>query len=85
MSINASYITAYHYICKSDIDVLLSSGHLDLDLIMSPWTSCTSKEVQRQRRSSTNEKSSGPPQETKRYSKAEVMDIVKDKSIKNET
>ena len=36
-------------------------------------------------KSSTNEKLSEPPQTTKRYSKSEVMDIIKDKTIKNET
>ena len=82
---HANYIAAYRYVCKSDRNVLLSPGHPDLDLIVSPRTSRASKEVQRQRRSSTNEKSTEPPQKTKRYSKAEVIDIIKDKSIKNET
>ena len=82
---HANYIAAYRYVCKSDRNVLLSPGHPDLDLIVSPRASRASKEVQRQRRSSTNEKSTEPPQKTKRYSKAESMDTIKDKSIKNET
>ena len=72
-------------VCKSDRNVLLSPDHPDLELTVSPRTSRASKEVQRWRRSSTNEKSTEPPQKTKRYSKAEVIDIIKDKSIKNET
>ena len=65
--------------------IQISPGHPDLGLTVSPRTSRASKEVERRRRSSTNEKSTEPPQKTKRYSKAEVMDIIKDKSIKNET
>ena len=82
---HSNYIAAYRYVCKSDRNVLLSPGHPDLDLTVSPRTSRASKEVQRRRRSSTNEKSTEPPQKTKRYSKAESMDTIKDKSIKNET
>ena len=81
---HANYIAAHRYVCKSDRNVLISLGHPDLDLTVSPRTSCASKEVQRWRRSSTNEKSTEPPQKTKRYSKVEAMDIIKDKSIKNE-
>ena len=82
---HANYIAAYRYVCKSNRNVLLSPGNPDLDLTVSPRTNPASKELQRWRRSSTNEKSTEPPQKTKRYSKAEVMDIIKDKSIKNET
>ena len=81
---HANYMAAYCYICKSDRNVLLSPDHPDLELTVSPRTSHDSKEVQRWRRSSTNEKSTEPPQKTKRYSKVEAMDIIKDKSIKNE-
>ena len=63
---------------------MLSPGHPDFDLTVSPPAIRGSKEVQRRKRSSANEKST-QPQKTKRYSKAEVMDIIKDKSIKNET
>ena len=64
---------------------MLSPGHPDFHLTVSPPASRGSKEVQRRKRSSANEKSTQPPQKAKRYSKAEVMDIIKDKSIKNET
>ena len=70
----ANYIAAYRYVCKSDRNVLLSPGHPDLDLTVFP----------RRRRSSTNKKSTEPPQKTKRYFKAKVMDMIKDKFIKNE-
>ena len=53
-----------------------------LAILILTWPSL---QVQSRRRSSTNEKSTEPPQKTKRYSKAEVMDIIKDKTIKNET
>ena len=81
---HSTYRAAYQYVCKSDRNVLLSAGHPDLDLTVSPRICCASKEMQKRRRSSTNEKSTEPPQKTKRYSKAEVMDIIKDKTIKNE-
>ena len=81
----ANYIAPYRYVCKSDRNVLFSPGHSDLDLTVSPRASHTIKEVQRPMKSSTNEKLSEPPQTTKRYSKSEVMDIIKDKTIKNET
>ena len=64
---------------------MLSPGHCDFDSTVSPQTGRASKEVQGRRKSNTNEKSSEPLQKTTRYSKAEVMDIIKDKSIKNET
>ena len=51
---HANYIAAYRCVCKSARNVLFSPGHPDLDLTVSPQTSCASKEVQRQRRSSTN-------------------------------
>ena len=74
---HANYIATYRCVRKSDKNVLLSPGHPDFDLTVSPRTN--------RRRSSTNEKSTEPPQKTKRYSKAEVMSIIRDKSIKNET
>ena len=80
-----NYMAAYRYICKSDRNLLLSPDHPDLNLTMSPQTSCVTKELQRRRRSSTNEKSTEPLQKTKHYSKAEIVDIIKDESIKNES
>ena len=40
---HANYIAAHCYVCKSDRNVLLSPGHPDLDLTVSPRTSCTNK------------------------------------------
>ena len=52
---------------------------------MAPRINRASKEEQRRRRSSTNEKSIKPPQKTKCCSKAEVIEMIKENSIKNET
>ena len=83
---HANYIAAYRYVCKSDKNVLLSPGHPDLNLTVSPKTSRASKAVQKRRRSSTAEKTtSGSPKKIKRLSKSEVMDVIKDKLIRDET
>ena len=64
---------------------MLSPDYSDLDLTVSPQTSHDSKEVQRRRDPALMKNQLNHHKKTKRYSKVEFIDIIKDKSIKNET
>ena len=86
---HTNYISAYRYITKVDKNVLLSVGHPDLELDISPKTSKANKSLMKKRCSHSGEGSSGTVavkhSKSKRLSKVSVMDIIKSKNIKTET
>ena len=84
MEEHSNYITAFRYVNKSDTKVLLSDSYPYLDLAISPKTSKASKARLSRKRNpdvlSTTKTNQNKP---KRFSKIDVMEIVKSKNIKN--